>query len=105
MKLIKSYLHYAPNCELKVRYQHYQNQRLAVVLVDSYTYEPVATATVNLPDTIMAAEHVAIKDWSENEGMLKTLQLAGLIGEVDHFQQSGYVLVGIYKWLDLEAFK
>jgi hypothetical protein len=38
----------------------------------------VATATLNLPEIALGPDEVIIKDYSENEGMLDTLILAGL---------------------------
>jgi hypothetical protein len=42
---------------------------------------PVATATVNLPDVALETDEVLIKDYSENQGMSKAFEDAG-IGKV-----------------------
>ena len=53
--------------------------RIALPLYDATDGEPVAVATINLPELALAADEVVIKDYSENEGMLATLVAAGVI--------------------------
>ena len=53
--------------------------RIALTLSDVEDGEPVAVATINLPELALAADEVVIKDYSENEGMLATLVAAGVI--------------------------
>jgi hypothetical protein len=43
------------------------------------TGEYVATASVNMPHVPLAPNQVFIKDYSENEGMLKALEEAGIV--------------------------
>ncbi len=43
--------------------------RIALPLYDATDGEPVAVATINLPELALAADEVVIKDYSENEGM------------------------------------
>ena len=62
----------------------------ALSLYDAKSGEPVATATINLPDIPLSPNQVFIKDYSENEGMLAALEKAGII-EV----QGCYVPTGI----------
>jgi hypothetical protein len=54
-------------------------QRIALQLTDCADGEPVAVATVHMPDISLAPDEVVIKDYSENEGMLDTLVAAGVI--------------------------
>lgn len=57
-----------------VHLSHYSNNgRKAILLVDHETSEPIATATVNVPDKHIAEDEVIIKNYSENEGMLHFL--------------------------------
>lgn len=60
------------NCFVKKG--EYGNGRTAIQLYDAETGEPIATATVNLPDEPIAKGYTFIKDWSENEGMLESLK-------------------------------
>lgn len=63
-----------------VEYAHYvDNQRPALLLRLMETGEPVVKATVNLPDESVAEKEVFIKDYSENEGILRALVGAGII--------------------------
>jgi hypothetical protein len=54
-------------------------QRIALQLTDRTNGEPVAVATVHMPDLSLAPDEVVIKDYSENEGMLDALVAAGVI--------------------------
>jgi len=78
--------------ECHVRLGHYNNGRLAITLITE-TGEPMAVATVNLPDEdIMYDSHVFIKDWSENEGMLDALVRSGVISpELHESVSTGHV--------------
>jgi hypothetical protein len=71
--------------------RRYSNGRHALRLRDANTGELVATASVNIPDTPMAANEVAIKDWSENEGMLDALVRAGIVSLPVRTVPTGYV--------------
>jgi hypothetical protein len=59
----------------------YSNGRIALELVDSFTEEPVATATVNLPDEEIEPDEVFIKSYSGNEGMYEALVEQGVISK------------------------
>jgi hypothetical protein len=65
------------NCVL--RFAKYGNRRTAMILADAMSGERVAVATTNLPDEDLKWDEVFIKDWSENEGMLKCLESHGVI--------------------------
>ena len=80
-------------------YAQYGNGRLAIILVDAEDSSPIATATVNLPDEDMTDDEVAIKDYSENEGMLAALLDSGLISKPVRLAFSGFVTVPICKFL------
>jgi hypothetical protein len=82
----------------KVQFARYANDRIAIQLVDHEDGEPIATASVNLPEYDLPADHVIIKDWSENEGMYETLIEAGLITETDLEVPSGFVLAPVGKF-------
>ena len=59
------------NCKLV--FDTYQNYRVCLRLVEEETGEPIATATVNLPDEKQEKNEVFIKDYSENTEMLQAL--------------------------------
>ncbi len=51
----------------------------AIELVHEETGEPIAIATVNLPDHGQSENTVFVKNYSENEGMVLALTLAKII--------------------------
>lgn len=55
------------------------NGRLCLRLQDWETGEPIAAATINLPDVKLEGREIAIKDYSENQGMVEALISAGVI--------------------------
>ncbi len=57
--------------------------------------EPIAVATVNIPELQLKDNEICIKNYSENEGMIDTLQKAGLITEVKREVSTGFVTVHI----------
>ena len=65
------------DCNLE--FAQYGNGRTALQLVDAADGELVATATVNIPGKSLLPHQVFIKDYSENEGMFKALQEAGIV--------------------------
>jgi len=80
-------------------FQQYNNQRIAIELREIGTMEPIAMATVNMPDANLKQDEVCIKDYSENEGMVDTLVKAGVISEPIRIIQTGYVNIPVCKLL------
>ena len=62
----------------------YQDGSVAIRVALALTGEPLGVATVCMAQSgeIPAKGNVFIKDWGENEGMLKGLQEAEIVGEV-----------------------
>ena len=78
----------------------YADGNSAIQLVDAATRMPVAKASTNLGDSLNFDE-CFIKDYSENEGMAKTLIDADIIANTPMYTiQTGFVTVGVYKILD-----
>jgi hypothetical protein len=73
-----------------VRFGKYPNGRTAILLTDTETDQPIAKATVNLPDEPMADDEVAIKDFAENGGMYNVLAMAKIISVPLRIVQVGY---------------
>ncbi len=101
------------NCFLKLG--HYgANGRLAIQLLSDeenadkgvYYGEPITVATVNIPEVPLKENEVIIKDYSENKGILETLQKNGLITDTKREISIGFVTVHVVektaKLLDLE---
>ena len=65
-------------CEMKFGRYH-GNDRIAIELICHNTGEPIATATVNVPNIPLKENEVIIKDYSENQGMFQALFNAGVV--------------------------
>lgn len=76
---------------VNLQWARYGNGRPALTLVDAIDFEPVCVATINLPDTHLEENETIIKDYSENEGVLKFLQANGIVGEVKRWVRTGFV--------------
>lgn len=78
------------------------NNRLYIGLFEEETGEYYMDATVNLPEVELAEDEVAIKNYSENEGILETLIEAGVVSSPIRTVQSGWVTIPIVKVLNLD---
>ena len=75
------------------------NDRRAIQLIDMEDGYPYCMATVNLPGADLSDNEVAIKNWSENEGILECLQANGVIGPVKRRIPSGFVYCDVVDFL------
>ena len=66
---------------------------LCLRIKDWMTDELLLTATVCLPQLTPSPGHVFIKNYSENDGVLVSLQKAKVIGEVIAVHKAGYAEV------------
>ncbi len=73
----------------------------ALFLVERATGEQYATATVYVEGATEAlpADHVLIKDYSENAGMMGALQYAGIALNTGRSARTGYVDVPVARLL------
>jgi hypothetical protein len=74
------------------------NNRPALFLIDCSDGSP-ARISVNLPQIEMADNETAIKNYSENDGILEHLIKDGIVSEPVRFVDSGFVQVPICKIL------
>ena len=79
---------------LFVRTETYQEGGVRIQLYDSSDGTPYATATTSIQEDLKTGE-VAIKDWSENEGILDFLVQNKIVKEPHRFVESGYVKIPI----------
>ena len=79
---------------LFVRTETYQDGEIRIQLYDSSDGTPYATATARVGEKLDSGE-VAIKSWSENEGILEFLVHNKIVKEPHRFVESGYVKVPI----------
>lgn len=64
--------------------------------LESLSGEPFCTASINPPGVVLSDE-IAIKNWSENEGMEHALRYAGVIeGNPLRYISSGFVRIPVY---------
>lgn len=57
----------------------YENNRLALKLVDMVDEEPIAKITVDVSEIPRIPGYIHVKDWDENEGMFQALMDAGIV--------------------------
>lgn len=74
-------------CDLN--FCEYEDGNLAITLTDRSGGELVAKCTINLPD--LQEGEFAIKDYSENLSMYKTLLDYRIIKEAHRFTKSGFI--------------
>lgn len=86
------------NCILQ-KLKYAEGDRIALQLVDAEDGCPVAMATVNITEESLEPDEVIIKDWSENEGILEDLMLAGIISKPIRIVPSGFVFGHVCKLL------
>lgn len=80
------------NCVLMFN-RYVNGDTVSISLVDAVDREPVAHATVNIPG--LDFDEVAIKDYSENIGMLEALLNAGVIETPHREVNFGFVIIPI----------
>jgi hypothetical protein len=76
---IEKIVHFAGHDCVVQAERYVSNGHTALSLYNARTGEYVATGSVNMPDVPLAPNQVFIKDYSENAGMLKALEEAGIV--------------------------
>jgi hypothetical protein len=79
---------------LFIKRETYKEGGIRIQLYDSKDGTPYATATTSIQEDLESGE-VAIKDWSENEGILDFLVQNKIVKEPHRFVESGYVKIPI----------
>lgn len=77
------------NCNVVIS-NYSSNDRIAIVLLEVGTEEPIAIATTNLIYEKVVEKEVIIKSSEENKGIYETLLEAGVISEVKRYATSGF---------------
>ena len=97
-KLIGECTHRSIRCDVYLT--KYHNEQHALQLIEKSTGQAWATASVCLPSAKIWEDEVFIKDYSENEGMILSLQQANIIGkEPRGFHPSGHVQIPVFELL------
>lgn len=73
----------------------YKNGRTSLQLIDMEDGCPYATATVNLPEVLLEENEILVKDYSENEGVLKFLLDNKIVTPTEKGVQSGHVWIPV----------
>ena len=81
-----------PNCEFRACYYGNGNRALRV---ESLTEGPICICSVN-PGVPVPDDCIAIKDYSENAGMVHTLKQMGIIDRKVDEIPSGFVTIPVY---------
>lgn len=81
------------DCETRIGW--YSNGNLGIILVDVEDGGTVAKATINT-DVELPESQVAIKDYSENEGITEALLKAGVIKKFIKTIFTGYLAVPVF---------
>lgn len=82
---------------MKTRYGN--NDAIALVIIDLESGEHKAVASANVPQYPLLPDHVIIKNYGENEGVLEELISMEVISEpIDTFQQ-GFAVLYVCKLL------
>jgi len=80
--------------------KYVNNDRIAIKLEfinDFGECEPMAIATINIPDYPIESDEVIIKDYSENADIYDILIDAGIIEPANRFVDSGFVSCPVCK--------
>lgn len=80
----------------KIERLKYPNKRIALELTEIKTGDSVCTASVNIPEAPCGPNQCFIKDWSENEGIAKVLEDAGIIKPTGISVETGFVVAKLY---------
>lgn len=76
----------------EVKIGSYGNGRLAILLKDPYSHEPIIKATINVPHVALEDKEVVIKDYAENKGMYDALVHCGIISEAKRYVKTGHAV-------------
>lgn len=79
----------------------YTNGRTVLRATDTEGY-PFMTASVNIPELCLEEHEMAIKDYSENEGIMDHLIDMGVIGKPECMYHTGNVCIPIVSYLGIK---
>ena len=74
---------------------YYGNGRPAIELDNAHTGEPFMVPSVNIVDANLKPGEIAIKNYSENEGILDVLVKAGIVSKPKYMVDAGYTSVPV----------
>lgn len=80
----------------------YRNGQTSVQLIDAEDGQPVATASIAMPELSLEDNQIVVKDYSENEGMLDFLLENSIIEMCSEYIETGYNISSVVKLLPEE---
>jgi hypothetical protein len=80
-----------------IEFGEYPNGRTAIELINKEDGDSVLVASVNLPDEILNSGEIAIKNYSENTGVMELLINTGVISQPIRYVNTGMVRIPICK--------
>ena len=89
---------FVSNLKLTVRLKQYSNGGTAIILDNDAYDDRYCVASIWIQNACQEGE-VAIKDWSENEGVMKALMDGGIIGPKKTSIQCGFAEATIHDLL------
>jgi hypothetical protein len=90
MNVLKVAATYIP-AGVSIEKMHYADGNVCLAARDPNDGSPYGTLSVNIPETNINDNHVWIKDWSENEGVLNALVESGLVRDLGITQPCGFM--------------
>lgn len=90
------------DCCLDLSHVYVASGRPSIRVITAELDEPMAAASTNL-DIPLGPDEVAIKNWSENEGLLEVLIAHGIVDSPHRTVPSGYVDVPICRYYPEKA--
>lgn len=93
---MKTITHISPYGEYQVAvsFAKFTNGQTAISFIDVEDGMAFCKATVSIPETLSENE-VAVKNWSENEGVLDTLVNNNIVKKPHRYVSSGHVSIPI----------
>lgn len=86
------------NCEL--HWAKYNNNNRPALRIFLPTGEPLLTASVNVPEANIPEDHILIKDWSENAGILDELIRHNIVENTHNIVSCGFAVAHLCKIID-----
>lgn len=83
----------------------YRNGQTSLQLFDAEDGQPVATASISMPDIDLDENEIVVKDYSENEGMLDFLLQNNIVEMRSEYLEVGYNVAPVVKLLPEEEWQ
>lgn len=89
---------------LTLKLGQYSNGRIAIIAEGADTEEQWATISVNIPEAKLSDDEICIKNWSENEDIVKAVYSTGIFEDTGRVVPTGFVAAPIWRVVNKEVF-